>query len=213
SHYLTIQKGFIRQTSTSNIFHAKTRRKRRRRTGIASGETAFFVLRPPGSRYCLRNFLVTHLTASSSFHLSVIGSFHFPGLHAFHCKLLAWNSVSKQHSTCLPEAPQNLFFCAAVEDGATASSRSWTSKNAASRANCPGLDFCPEGLHIIAQGQRRATLGLRRQQEPVLTLQGLHSRPFDVRAPCDLIRILFLCTPFRVLQLICGPVIPRVACC
>jgi hypothetical protein len=112
SHYLTIQKGFIRQTSTSNIFHAKTRRKRRRRTGIASGETAFFVLRPLGSRYCLRNFLVTHLTASSSFHLSVIGSFHFPGLHAIHCKLLAWNSVSKQHSTCLPEAPQNSFFCA-----------------------------------------------------------------------------------------------------
>ena len=106
---------FIRQTSTSNIFHAKTRRreetrrKRRRRTGIASGETAFFVLRPLGSRYCLRNFLVTHLTASSSFHLSVIGSFHFPGLHAVHCKLLAQSSVSKQHSTCLPEAPQNLF--------------------------------------------------------------------------------------------------------
>src|SRR5208283_991412 len=102
SHYLTIQKGFIRQTSTSNIFHAKTRRKRRRRTGIASGETAFFVIRPLGSRYCLRNFLVTRLTASSSFHLSVIGSFHFPGLHAFHCKLLAWNSVSKQDCSFAP---------------------------------------------------------------------------------------------------------------
>ena len=79
---------------------AKTRRKTRRRTGIASGENAFFVLRPLGSRYCLRNFLVTHLTALSSFHFSVIGSFHFPGLHAVHCKLLAWSSVSKQHSTC-----------------------------------------------------------------------------------------------------------------
>jgi hypothetical protein len=40
--------------------------------------------------------------------------------------------------TRLPEDPQNLFFCAAVEDGATASSRSSTSKNEASRANRPG---------------------------------------------------------------------------
>jgi hypothetical protein len=138
---------------------AKTRRKRRRRTGIASKETAFFVLRPLGSRYCLRNFLVRHLTASSSFHLSVIGSFHFPGLHAFHCKLLAWNSVSKQHSTCLPEAPQNLFFCAAVEDGATASSRSSTSKNAASRANCPGTHWPedPQNLFFCAAVEGGAT--------------------------------------------------------
>ena len=97
------------------------------------------MLRPLGSRYCLRNFLVTHLTALSSFHFSVIGSFHFPGLHAVHCKLLAWSSVSKQHSTCLPEAPQNLFFCAAVEDGATASSR--LRDFAASRANCPGTHW------------------------------------------------------------------------
>ena len=33
-----------------------------------------------------------------------------------------------------------------------------------------GSDFCPEGLHIIAKSQKSATLGLRRQQEPVLTL-------------------------------------------
>ena len=91
------------------------------------------MLRPLGSRYCLRNFLVTHLTASSSFHLSVIGSFHFPGLHAFHCKLLAWSSVSKQHSTCLPEAPQN------------PQSRPYSAiilrDFAASRANCPGTHW------------------------------------------------------------------------
>ncbi len=139
-----LRKGwFIRQTSTSNIFHAKTRRKRRRRTGIAIGETAFFVLRPLGSRYYLRNFLVTHLTASSSFHLSVIGSSHFPGLHAVHCKLLARSSVSKQHSTCLPEAPQNLQsrpYPAIILRGF-----------AASRANCPGTHWPedPKGLRVL----------------------------------------------------------------
>ncbi|MGO9691116.1 MAG: hypothetical protein ACLP2X_21640, partial [Syntrophobacteraceae bacterium] len=47
-----------------------TRRKRRRRTGIASGETAFFVLRPLGSRYCLRNFLgsIRQTSTSNIFH-------------------------------------------------------------------------------------------------------------------------------------------------
>jgi hypothetical protein len=40
---------------------AKPRRKRRRRTAVASRKTVFFVLRL-GSRYCRCNFSVTHLT-------------------------------------------------------------------------------------------------------------------------------------------------------
>lgn len=41
---------------------AKTRKKRRLRTEVASSrETAFFELRLPGSRYCLRNLSVSHL--------------------------------------------------------------------------------------------------------------------------------------------------------
>ncbi|MGO9374432.1 MAG: hypothetical protein ACLQBD_20370, partial [Syntrophobacteraceae bacterium] len=59
--------------------------------------------------------------------------------------------------TCLAKDPRNLFFCAAVEDGATASSRSLTSKNEASRTNRPGTRM-PEdpklsGSELIAAGQ------------------------------------------------------------
>jgi hypothetical protein len=49
------------------------------------------------------------------------------------------SSGKRNTGSCLTEDSQNLFFCAAVEDGATASSRSSTSKNEASRANRPVL--------------------------------------------------------------------------
>jgi hypothetical protein len=40
---------------------------------------------------------------------------------------------------------------------------------------------------------------------------GGHENAMPTLHGCDLIRILFLCNPFRVLQLLCGPVLSRVA--
>gem|GEM_PF-3385540 len=44
-----------------------------------------------------------------------------------------------------------------------------------------GLGFCPKRLHIIAQGKRSATLGLRHQQEPVLPCRGCRADPLPFR--------------------------------
>jgi len=51
-----------------------------------------------------------------------------------------------------------LFFCAAVEDGATASSHSSTSKNEASRPNGPGTRL-PEDPYFLDKLRPLAILG------------------------------------------------------
>ena len=106
--------------------------------------------------------------------------------------------MSKQHSTCLPEAPQNLFFCAAVEDGATASSRSSTSKNAASRANCPGTRW-PEDPQKGGAKRRREERSGRESSAP-RSGSNFFNRDLDMLLLCQQRRVnifksFSLCTP------------------
>jgi hypothetical protein len=56
-----------------------------------------------------------------------------------------------------------------------------------------GSDFCPEGAAYNSPGSEKRHPGVATPTRTSSYPVALHSRSFDVRAPCNLIRILFLC--------------------